>query len=89
MRDHTPKTPEDMIADDGTYFEKNGNQIRKGTMAATIENADILMSDNASKEEKNAALQAIKEMVPTLKAFGLMTHLQWKDNRIQKLFEDE
>ena len=80
------KTPKDMIADNGSYFKKNGKTIRKGTMAATLSNADAFESKETTKEEKQEALKGIEALAPTLKAFGLMKHLRWKNPEIQKIF---
>ena len=81
-------TPEDMIPDDKSHFEMDGKTIRKGTMAAALANAEIIESTNSTAEEKRDALNAIKELVPVLKAFGLARFLTWKNPEIQALFDE-
>ena len=81
-------TPEDMIPDDKSHFEMGGKTIRKGTMAAALANAEIVESPDSTSQEKCDALNAIKELVPVLKAFGLARFLTWKNPEIQALFEE-
>lgn len=82
------KRPEDILPDNTNFVERNGMRIRKGTIAAALANADILQADDASAEEKQRALEAIKLLLPSLKAMRLMKHMTWKNPDIQKLFED-
>ena len=83
------KKPEDMISDDKSYFEKDDKFIRKGTMAAALANAEIIESPEATITERNNALEALKELAPTLKAFGLTKFLTWKNTDIQAIFDQE
>ena len=85
---NSAKRPQDMLSDKQNYFEKGGQKIRKGTMAAALANAEILQSPSATKHEKLKAKEALKELVPVLKAFGLTKFLVWKNPEIQKLFEN-
>lgn len=81
-------TPEDMIPDDKSHFEMGGQTIRKGTMAAALANAEIVESTNSTATEKRDALNAIKELAPVLKAFGLVRFLTWKNPEIQAIFDE-
>ena len=81
--------PEDMIADDKSHFEKGGKTIRKGTMAAALANAEIIESVDATAEEKQKAMETIKELAPILKAFGLTKFLTWKNPKIQAIFDHD
>ena len=81
------KKPEDMIADDKNYAEKGGKTIRKGTMAAAFANAEIIESTDATSDEKKKAMDALKELAPTLKAFGLTKFFTWKNSEIQEMFD--
>jgi len=82
------KRPEDMIADDQSYFEAGGKTIRKGTMAAALANAEIIESLDANTAEKQAAFDTLKELAPVLKAFGLSKFLTWKNKKIQEIFDE-
>lgn len=82
-------TPEDMIPDDKSHVEISGKTIRKGTMAAALANAEIIESPDSTSQEKCDALNAIKELVPALKAFGLVRFLTWKNPEIQAIFDDD
>ena len=80
--------PEDMISDKDNYFTANGKTIRKGTRAAALANAEIFESNTSSDKEKKDAFDTIKELAPTLIAFGLTKFLTWKNVEIQKIFDD-
>ena len=81
------KTPESMIPDNENYFERNGLRIRKGTMAAAIANAEIIESETASEVDKKAAIETLKNLAPTLNAFGLNKHFYWRNPQIQAIFD--
>ena len=83
------KSPEDMIPDDEDFLEaKGGVRGRKGTMAAALANADIVEAEDATDEEKRAALEMMKRLAPQLKALGVTKHLRWKNAEIQTLFDE-
>ena len=79
--------PEDILPDDKSYVEKDGQTIRKGSVAAALANAKIVESETASKEDKQAALDNLKELAPTLINFELMDFLQLKNPQIQQIFD--
>ncbi len=81
-------TPEDMLPDDKSYFEMNGKTIRKGSMAAALANAKVIDSNNTTQEEKQAALDTLKSLAPTLIAFELTEFMQWKNPIIQAIFDE-
>ncbi|MEM8609211.1 MAG: hypothetical protein AAGF92_19065 [Myxococcota bacterium] len=86
---YKPKSPEDMIPDHKDYMEtKGGVRGRKGTMAAALANADIIEAEDATEEEKRAALEMLRTLAPQLKALGVTTHLRWKNEAIQKVFDE-
>lgn len=81
--------PEDILPDDKDYVEtKEGQKIRKGSVAATLANAKIIESADASLQEKAEALDAIRALAPTLIAFDLMRFMQWKNPIIQAVFDE-
>lgn len=87
MSIYQAKKPEDVIPDGESYFEQNGQRIRKGTMAAAIANADILESEDATKEEKAEAMKVLEVLAPILNAVGLNKHVCWKNPQIQAAFD--
>ena len=88
MNNIRKNTPEELIPENSTYYIKDGKQIRKGTMASAILNAEILESEKSTLEEKNAAVKILEELAPTLCAFGLNKHFTWKSPVIQAIFDN-
>lgn len=82
-------TPEELIPDSANFYVKNGIQIRKGTMASAILNAEILESVNSTLEQKNCAIKILEELASKLCAFGLNKHFVWKNPDIQTIFDNE
>ena len=80
--------PEDMLSDTENFFEREGKKIRKGTMAAAVTNADIFESEAATEAEKAEAIKILKELAPTLNAFGLNKHFYWRNKALQAIFDD-
>ena len=84
----TAKKPEDIMSDSESSLHKNGKTIRKGTMAAAMANAEIIENPNVTKKEKEAALQILQSLAPTMKAFGVTEYFRWKNSAIQEIFEN-
>lgn len=80
--------PEDVMPDNQDHVERDGKTIRKGTMAAALANAEIVESSTASAADKAVALDTLRELAPTIKAFGLMQFLTWNNPDIQKIFDE-
>lgn len=85
---NTSIRPEDILADEANTTEVNGVKMRKGTVAAVLANANILESSTSSEQQKQDALQTIKELAPALVALGLNTHVTWKNKQIQKILDE-
>ena len=83
-------TPEDMLPDNKDYAKRNGITIRKGTVdcSSALANAEIIESPDATAQEKQAAIEAIKTLIPALKATHLTKFMQRKNPQIQALFDD-
>ncbi|MCP4474763.1 MAG: hypothetical protein GY821_09425 [Gammaproteobacteria bacterium] len=81
------KTAEDMIPDQASYAERGGTVVRKGTMAAALANAEIIETADATEEERQQAMTALKTLAPPLKAMGLTKFLHWNNPAIQALFD--
>lgn len=88
MNNIRKNTPEELIPENSTYYVKDGKQIRKGTMASAILNAEILESEESTTDEKNDAVKILEELAPTLCAFGLNKHFTWKNPVIQAIFDN-
>jgi len=80
--------PEDILPDDKNFAELNGITVRKGTVAASLANAEILESTTATEKEKTEALECIKKLIPALVALGLTKHLHWKNPIIQTMIDE-
>jgi hypothetical protein len=80
--------PEDILPDDSSFVVRQGMTIRKGSAAAVLANASILMDIQAIEGEKTAALETIRELMPGLVAAGMAQHVTWKNPLIQKIMEE-
>jgi hypothetical protein len=80
--------PEDILPDgiDSTYM--NGMMVRKGTIAAFLANADILENSNAIEQQKQEAINAMKELAPAIIAIGLHKHVTFKNSQIEQILID-
>lgn len=78
--------PEDILPDGVDHTLLNGQQVRKGSVAAFLANIDIIESPTTTADQKNAAWQTMHELVPTLIAVGIHKHLKFRNEAIEKLF---
>ncbi|QRN03571.1 hypothetical protein GH742_06685 [Legionella sp. MW5194] len=76
--------PEDILPDAENYACYNNMNVRKGTVAAVLRNAEIMASPLSSEAEKQAALAIITELAPGLVALGVHEHLIFKNPAIQQ-----
>ena len=79
--------PEDILPNNKNHVEINGKVIRKGTMGAALANAKIIESAQATPKEKQAAFNVLKTLAPSLIDFELTKFLQWKNPKIQCIFD--
>lgn len=79
--------PEDILSDDENFTIKNNVVIRKGTVAAFLANAEILMASNCP-EDKKAILDTLKELTPGIVALGMHHHVTWNNPLIQALIDE-
>jgi len=77
--------PKDILADGEDSTTMNGRQVRKGTVAAFLANILILEKANSSEEEKNMALNTMKELAPDIIAIGLQQHVVFKNKQVQQI----
>jgi hypothetical protein len=74
--------PEDVLPDKVNSAIINGIAIRKGTIAAFLENS------NASTEQIQAAIQMMRELAPAVIALGLHKHVVFKNSQIEQILID-
>ena len=83
----TPVTPamrpEDALSDQANIAEINGVSVRKGTIAAFLQNA-MRWSDPATTEAEREVLgEAIAKTVPALRALDIFTVFDVRDERLR------
>lgn len=84
---HSSVRPEDVLPDEQNSTFIRGINVRKGTVAAVLRNAEILASPASREEEKQDAWAMINALAPGLVALGLHEHVIWKNPDIQALVE--
>ena len=80
--------PEDILPDGIDSTILNGKTIRKGTIAAFLTNIDILNDPKASKQQKQKAIQTMKELAPAVLAIGLHRHVTFKNEIAEHILID-
>jgi len=88
MNNTRKNSPEELIPDTAAYYIKDGKQIRKGTVASAIINAEILESAKTTIDEKNNTIKMLEELAPALCDFGFNKHFIWKNPAIQCIFDN-
>jgi len=81
----SPTRPEDILPDGEDKAQMQGRTVRKGSIAAVVANANVLESNETTQEQKQEALDIIKELAPTLVAVGLHDHVVWTNPEIEKI----
>ena len=79
--------PEDLLPGSVNFITVNGVEIRKGSMASFITNLNIIEDDNRSETDKHAAWERVAELIPVIKASGLLQHVSWKNNKLIQLLQ--
>ena len=79
--------PEDILPDGNDTAEINGLVVRKGTVAATLANIEVIEDSASDHATKTEALNIIKILTPSLKAIGLLKHMQFRNPEIERLFK--
>jgi hypothetical protein len=77
--------PEDILPDGTDHAFRNGEIIRKGTVAAFLANIDILENPHSSAEQIQMALQTMQELAPGVVAVGLHKHVVFKNSQVEKI----
>lgn len=79
--------PDDVLPDTESFVNLNGITVRKGSIAAFLKNIDLLEDLHSSEQEKAAALDMIKQLVPVIRASGLHKHVIFKNQIVQEALE--
>ena len=74
--------PEDILPDAVNHTSINGLTIRKGTVAAFVANARVLLDDAAPPEARAAAESAARGALPALRALGVLEVFMPRDPRL-------
>ena len=80
--------PEDILPEDVNQANLEGIHIRKGTVAAFLQNAKLWQDPNTAKEEKAKLFEAIKETLPALQLLGMFEVFQFQNKTLRALIEE-
>jgi hypothetical protein len=80
--------PEDILPDGVDNTTINGKMIRKGTIAAFLANADILENKNTTKQQRQEAINMMKQLAPAVVSIGLHKHVVFKNNLVEQILVD-
>ena len=83
-----PIRPEDILPDNVDFVEIQNQKLRKGTVAAVLANAEVLLNPKITEEEKREALETIQDLAPSLISLGMHRHVIWKNPMIQTIIEE-
>ncbi len=76
--------PEDILQDKNNDMVLYGIKVRKGTIGAYMQNAQVFSSPNSSEQEKAAARKLLVEYAPDILALEFDQGIQWKNAEIEK-----
>jgi len=85
MLKNIPVKPEDILADGVDTTMINGRTVRKGSIAAFLANADILLSSDASESQKQEAINMMETLAPAVIAIGLRKHVTFKNPQVEQI----
>lgn len=88
MSNNNSIKPEDILPDGIDSIAMNGKIVRKGTIAAFLANIDMIESPAVTKEQKQAALDTMKDLAPAVIAIGLHKHVTFKNPEAEKILID-
>lgn len=80
-----PIRPENILPDGVDAAAINGKVVRKGTIAAFLANTDILENPNATSQQKQEAINTMKELAPAVIAIGLHKHVIFKNPQAEEI----
>lgn len=77
--------PEDVLPDGIDSAAINGKIVRKGTIAAFLANTEILENPNATEQQRQEAINMMKELAPSVIAIGLHKHVIFKNSQAEQI----
>lgn len=81
--DERPVKPQDILEDDKDYKTIRGVRVRKGTIAATIQN--IAKLETANSEQRSVILEAIKENAPALVVLDVHQYFECRNKEVEAI----
>jgi hypothetical protein len=88
MSNNDPVRPEDILPDGVDTAAINGKTVRKGSIAAFLANTDILENLHTTEQQKQEALNMMKELAPAVIAIGLHNHVIFKNSQVEQILVD-
>ncbi|RBP83689.1 hypothetical protein EBI01_18715 [Marinomonas rhizomae] len=84
----TTTKPEDILPEGINQTNLEGINIRKGTVAAFLQNTKRWQNPTTSREEKEELFDAIQKALPILRVLGMFEVFQFQDKTLQTLSEE-
>lgn len=84
---NAPRRPEDILPDHDNCTEINGVTMRKGTVAAFLQNAVRWSDPTTPDTHRDALAREIAQSVPALRALGVLTVFEARDERLRSLMD--
>ena len=81
-----PIQPGDVLEDEEDYKIIQGVKVRKGTIAAVIQNIALL--DSVSPEQRNTLLDAIKASAPALVVLGVHRYFACRNEEVETILSN-
>lgn len=81
-------SPEDILSDGVDSTTINGVVVRKGTVAAFLQNIDCLVAEESNAQEREAALSSLQALAPAVVATGLHKHVVFKNQQVEQMLRD-
>ena len=80
-----PTRPEDVLEENQDYKVIKGVKVRKGTIAATIQNIALL--DASDQEQRAELLEAIEQNAPALVVLDVHRYFQCRNAEVEAILE--
>lgn len=80
---------EDSLPDGQEHAHIGGMEMRKGTVAAFLRNALKWGEPDISDMDRDALIRAMTEAVPALRALGVFSVFEFRDERLRALLTAE
>ena len=77
--------PEDVLPDAQDRAEFDGVNVRKGTIAAFIQNAKLWLDPTGDVAQKKELAQELVRMTPALRALGVLDIFEPRDATLRQL----